>query len=164
MKIKVSDIAEGKLSVEEVSALQQYFREGGTWHELLELKPEQVEEVYAVGYDLYQKKEYDKAISAFSALIQLNPYEVKHWIAMGAALQAQSNYKEALVAYSIALSLDENHLGALFYSAQCSYALEQREEGIAFLQKIVDEAEKNQTQTPFAENARRILASEKRGQ
>jgi type III secretion system low calcium response chaperone LcrH/SycD len=154
MKIKLSEIAEGNLTQEQSEALQKYFKEGGTWQSLLELKPQEIEEIYAIGYEHYQGRDYEKAIASFSTLIQLNPYVIKYWVAIGAALQAKQEFKEALDIYKIALTLEENHAPTLFYSAQCLYALEKIAECKETLMKLLQLGEKG---SHFLDKAREIL-------
>ncbi len=156
MKIKVADIAQGKLAPEEAKALQKYFKEGGTWQSLLQLKPNEVEGMYAVGHGHYQKGEFDKALACFSGLIQLNPYEPKHWVAIGATLQAKEEYTDALYAYELVLALDKGHIAVLFYSAQCCYALEKKAECVEFLHKVVAASPYGE-EGSFGEKASEIL-------
>jgi type III secretion system low calcium response chaperone LcrH/SycD len=152
MKINISDMTEGRLTPSQVEALQKYFLNGGTWHQLLKLKPDEVEEVYAMGHRFYSEGDLDKALAAFSALIQLNPYVAKYWVAIGATLQRKEEYQDAISAYGIALTIEE-HIPALYYSAQCAYALDQREECKAFLKKITASKENSD----FLEKACEIL-------
>ena len=152
MKIKLADISEGRLSPEQTAALQKYFEKGGTWQDLLALKSDDVEEIYAIGYEHYLECDYEKALAAFSALIQLNPYEAKHWIAIGAVLQAQEMYSDALAAYELALTLDEAGTAPLFYMAQYTHALGENERCADFLKQVAD---KNDLK--FSEKARLIL-------
>lgn len=157
MKIKIADITEGKMTQEQAETLQNYFKKGGTWQELLQLKPEEVEQVYAAGYRYYTDREFDKAMASFSTLIQLSPYEAKHWIAIGAVLQAQEHFTDAIGAYEIALTMEEDNVPALFYCAQCSYALDKKEEAKEFLQKLLLASEKTGKDTELAANAKQII-------
>lgn len=157
MKIKLSDITKGKVKEEELQALQSYFKEGGTWSHLLELKPSEVEEVYRVGHEFYEEREFDKALGAFATLIQLNPYEAKYWIAIGASLQGKAEYEGAKAAYEVALAIEEENCSALFYSAQCAYLLEQREEARTLLEKLLLSSAKQETPSSHAALAEQIL-------
>lgn len=154
MKFNLSEIAEGRLTQEQTDSLQKYFTEGGTWQDLMELSPEQVEEVYAIGFKEYNDGNFEKAISAFGALVQLNPYVPKHWIAMGATMQARGSFAEALTAYEFVLILDEKDAAALFYSAQCSYALNEKQKCIEFLQRAIELQDGT-----FSEKSRQILTA-----
>lgn len=73
----------------------------------------------------------------FAALIQLNPYEPKYWMGIGAAMQLKEDYEEAIAAYQLVLILDEDYIRAYFASAQCAYALGQRDKSIEHLQKVM---------------------------
>lgn len=152
MKIKLSDIADGNLSQEQATQMQDYFKKGGTWAELLKLTPIEVEEVYAKGYNHYQEGEFEKALAAFSALIQLDPYVAKHWIAVGAALHAQKEFRQAIGMYDIAEKLDEKDMRILYYRAQSLLALDEKAEAMQVLEKIV------LAQGEFSEKALEILA------
>lgn len=161
MKIKLADIADGTLSSDQSGMLHKYFQNGGTWQELLQLKIEDVEEVYAKGYRYYKEGDFDKALAAFSSLIQLNPYVSKHWISIGAVQQAKEEYAEALFAYELALSMEETNISALFFSAQCLYALERIQETKEALKKIVSspisEKEGSKEERHYIEKAGEIL-------
>jgi type III secretion system low calcium response chaperone LcrH/SycD len=163
MKVKLFDITDGKLNKEEAEHLQNYFQKGGTWQHLLQLKDEEIEEIYASGYQHYNEKEYDKAITAFTALIQLNPYIAKNWIAIGAALQGKGEYRDALAAYELALAIDDENLATLFYCAQCSFALGEEQKSVEYLEKVISVGAKSGQMHEHVESASILLKALKKG-
>lgn len=156
MKIKIDDITEGKLTPEQTAELQHYFKEGGTWQTLLDLKNDEIEMMYVTGCQLYRNGELEKASACFTALTQLNPYNATYWVALGAASQQRKAYEDALACYELALHLDTTYSAAHFYSAQCTYALGRKSESRAFLETVIASAGE------FREKALEILILLKR--
>lgn len=70
------------------------------------------------GFAYYRKRNFDQAISDFSAVIQLDPNNAKIYIKRGMAYDySEQNYDETIDNYNSAIRLDPNN--ALYYNYRC---------------------------------------------
>jgi type III secretion system low calcium response chaperone LcrH/SycD len=122
-RIKISELLTTKGLEKHKEVLLPYFAKGGTWHELLQCDPKEMESSYAHAYKLYQKAAYKEAAAAFSYLTILNPYEYNFWMGLGLSKQSDSLYEEAIVSYIAAETMDEAQPYPHLFLAQCFYAL-----------------------------------------
>lgn len=78
----------------------------------------EMEEIYAEAYGLYQREEYRAASNGFRFLIILNPYRPRYWIGLGACLQLLQRYEKALQAYAIVTLLDSKNPAPHLYASE----------------------------------------------
>ncbi len=70
------------------------------------------------GYAYYQKRNYDQAISDFSAVIRLDPNDARIYIMRGMAYEySERNYDETIDNFNSAIRLDPNN--ARYYNYRC---------------------------------------------
>jgi len=70
------------------------------------------------GYAYYQKRNYDQAISDFSAVIRLDPNDAGIYIKRGMAYDySERNYHETIANFNSAIRLDPNN--ARYYNYRC---------------------------------------------
>lgn len=96
----------------------------------------QVEELYAVGYDLYSRKHYRQACLVFHHLTSADPLEPKYWKGLGAALQMDKQYEQALHCYGCVQLLleDQPDPYVYIYIADCYWALKRPEQSLKALE------------------------------
>lgn len=105
----------------------------------------EIDSLYSIAYQLYQRKEYLEALPFFKILAQSSPKNGKFWKALGACLQMLKEYESALNCYTTAQILNRQQEDLLLYihAADCYFALEQTENGLKTLNKAFYKAEKN---------------------
>ena len=64
------------------------------------------------GKTLLEKKEYDKAIDAFTDAIRIDPNNARAYCYRGSAYGCIGNYDDAILDYNDAIRLDPNHADA----------------------------------------------------
>jgi tetratricopeptide (TPR) repeat protein len=70
------------------------------------------------GFAYYQKRNYNRAISDFSAVIRLDPNNAPIYIARGMAYEySERNYNETIDNFNSAIRLDPNN--ARYYNYRC---------------------------------------------
>jgi tetratricopeptide (TPR) repeat protein len=74
------------------------------------------------GWEFYQKKDYDKAISDYNAAIRLDPNYSWAYNRRGVAYYAQKDYDKAITDCSAAIRLDPNYAAAYYNRALSYYA------------------------------------------
>lgn len=105
-----------------------------TFEEILCVPKEKIDEAYAVGKELFDKKYYSDACDVFFLLTQLNPYFANIWVAMGLCWHNLQEYDSALGNYAIAILLNEKNPEPYLYSIEC-YLLQKN---IAHAKETID--------------------------
>jgi tetratricopeptide (TPR) repeat protein len=92
----------------------------------------------------YDKKEYDKATTAFTEAIRLDPKFSNAYVNRGLAWDAKKEYDKAIADYTKAIELDPNHVGAYvnrglvwYYKKDYDKAVADCEKALEFDPKIV---------------------------
>lgn len=107
--------------------------------------PVEVDSLYSIAYQLYQRKEYLEALPFFKILVQAEPKNGKFWKALGSCLQMLKEYESALNCYTTAQILNGQQEDLLLYvhAADCYFALQEIEKGLKTLNKACQQAKKN---------------------
>lgn len=82
----------------------------------------QMEAMYAVAFNQFQKAAYDDAIQSFSLLCLLNPLEYKHMFGLASSFYKKGSYELASLYYVIASKLDTSDPSPFLYAAECMLA------------------------------------------
>jgi len=85
--------------------------------------------LYSLAYSLYQSGDYGQAKLIFHQLVVSKPLKQKYWLGLGACLQLEKSYTEALKAWGMASILDGEDPTPHFHAAECSFALNDAEQG-----------------------------------
>lgn len=80
---------------------------------------DELETVYALGYNLFAWGRYPEARKIFVELTRFGSAS-HYWRALGAANQQIGDYSDAIRAYSTALDIDDQDIVSLVYRAECS--------------------------------------------
>lgn len=91
-----------QVNYKEVIAL---LNKGYTLANLAGLTDEQMEALYALGYQYYQVGNYKDAKNIFTALCLYDCHEPKYFMGLGGCLQGLGEYKNAADTYSVACTI-----------------------------------------------------------
>jgi type III secretion system low calcium response chaperone LcrH/SycD len=83
----------------------------------------QMEAMYAVAFNQFQKAAYDDAIQSFSLLCLLNPLEYKYMFGFASSFYKKGSYELASLYYVIASKLDTGDPSPFLHAAECMLAI-----------------------------------------
>ena len=89
-----------------------------TLQELEGISDEEMETIYALGYNFFTYGKYDAAKDIFTGLTAYAPYTAHYWRALGAVNQQLKDYMEAIAAYDMAIANDENDVVSYVYRGE----------------------------------------------
>lgn len=93
-----------------------------TLQELEGISDEEMETIYALGYNFFTYGKYDAAKDIFTGLTAYAPYTAHYWRALGAVNQQLKEYGEAIASYDMAIANDERDVVSYVYRGE-SYIL-----------------------------------------
>ena len=103
--------------------LRGFFRGLRSMLDMPDLGEEDLETVYALGYNLFVYGRYSDAAEVFRGLLRRRGAKSHHWRALGATQQQTGQYSDAIRAYTEAINSDEQDLVSLVYRAECRLLL-----------------------------------------
>lgn len=119
-----------------------------------EVSQEKKEQMYALGYSLYEKQKYTEASYFFRVLTTLEPGNIKFWKGLAATLQMQNNIEEALNCYLAAICLPECNDPTIYvHVADCYFAQQKKEQGL-FALNSAEKLAKKYNNTPVLQHVR----------
>lgn len=92
---------------------------GYTFQGAFNVSDQQVEAMYAWGYELQKQRRYADARLLFEYLCYLNHYDGRFWIALGYCHEQEKRYQKALQAYTMAGVLDADSPIPPLRAAEC---------------------------------------------
>ncbi|GAB4271241.1 MAG: SycD/LcrH family type III secretion system chaperone VcrH [Opitutales bacterium] len=111
-------------SVDQLTELtERFLLEGLSFKDLKGISDEDMEGIYAVGFNLYNNGKYEDALKVFQFLCFFDHFNRKYWMALGGARQMLKSYKDAIDAYSVATVLKVHDPMAPLQAASCYLAL-----------------------------------------
>jgi len=122
----VQDLKETKQLVEHIAKEK---RTGKTMREILEISPLQMENLYALAYNKYQKGEYSLAADFFRYLLILDEDSYKYTLGLAASLQKNGEFEQAAHIYLLANYKNPKDPVPNFHGGLCF--LETGERGLA---------------------------------
>jgi type III secretion system low calcium response chaperone LcrH/SycD len=102
------------------------------------LRPEELETMYAVAYNQYANKKYQEAMQAFSLLLLFDPLEYKYLLGSAGCLQMTGRYEMAAVTYLHASAVDQTAPAPFLHLAECLLKLEDREGTRYSLKRVLE--------------------------
>lgn len=105
--------------------------------ELEGISDEEMETIYALGYNYFICGKYPAAKDIFTILTAYAPYTAHYWRALGAVNQQMKNYTEALAAYDMAIANDEYDVVSYVYRAESQILSGNMEDGLRDLDQVV---------------------------
>jgi type III secretion system low calcium response chaperone LcrH/SycD len=108
-----------------------------TLQELEGISDDEMETIYALGYNFFTYGKYDAAKDIFVGLTAYAPYTSHYWRALGAVNQQLKDYQEAITAYDMAVANDENDVVSYVYRGESQILSGNVEAGLRDLERVV---------------------------
>lgn len=108
-----------------------------TLQELEGISDEEMETIYALGYNFFTYGKYDAAKDIFTGLTAYAPYTAHYWRALGAVNQQLKDYLEAIAAYDMAIANDELDVVSYVYRGESQILSGNREAGLQDLDRVL---------------------------
>ncbi len=108
-----------------------------TLQELEGISDEEMETIYALGYNFFTYGKYDAAKDIFTGLTAYAPYTAHYWRALGAVNQQMKDYAEAIAAYDMAIANDENDVVSYVYRGESQILSANVDAGLQDLKKVL---------------------------
>jgi len=102
------------------------------------LSDDELETIYARGYNYFTYGKYEAARKIFGTLTASAPDTAHYWRALGAVNQQLAIYPEAIAAYDMALANDERDIISLIYRAESQILLGSLNDGLEDLKQAVE--------------------------
>ncbi len=151
---------QNELTAEQLGIMMEGIQKGLSLAEVTSMKAEDIENLYALAYNLYTSGNHKDAEVVFQSLCLYNHKEVRFWMGLAGSRQANGNLKGAIDAYAMAgtVGLLKDPLPFL-YAARCYIQLGEKENAIAAIKGLMAIAEdENPVHTQCREKAAALLA------
>jgi len=109
-----------------------------TLQELEGISDEEMETIYALGYNFFTYGKYDAAKDIFTGLTAYAPYTAHYWRALGAVNQQMKDYSEAIAAYDMAIANDETDVVSYVYRGESNILAGGTDSGLEDLQRVLE--------------------------
>lgn len=101
------------------AALESFLNEGGTFAMLKGIAAQELEQLYSMGFGLYQSGKLEEAQTVFKGLCVLNHYDSRFFLGLGACRQALQDYDLAIQSYVYGALVDIKEPRFPFHAAEC---------------------------------------------
>ena len=108
-----------------------------TLQELEGINDEEMETIYALGYNFFTYGKYDAAKDIFTGLTAYAPYTSHYWRALGAVNQQLKDYVEAIASYDMAIANDERDVVSYVYRGESQILSGNVDAGLKDLEMVV---------------------------
>ncbi|WP_446424028.1 SycD/LcrH family type III secretion system chaperone [Mailhella sp.] len=150
---------QNELTAEQLGIMMEGIQKGLSLAEVTSMKAEDIENLYALAYNLYTSGNHKDAEVVFQSLCLYNHKDVRFWMGLAGSRQANGNLKGAIDAYAMAgtVGLLKDPLPFL-YAARCYIQLGEKENAIAAIKGLMVIAEDdNPVHTQCREKAAALL-------
>ena len=106
--------------------------------EISPVSSDQEQGLYAMAFEIYQKKDYRGAAKLFTQLILTNPFSPDYWRGLASAKQMAREYIASLHAWGLTALLNEADPFSHFHAAECYFKVGETEEGLKALDAALD--------------------------
>ena len=113
-------------------------QKGHTIGDLMDLSQNDIESLYTTGYNYYEAKQFDKALTTFQLLCLMDHVDKRFYMGLGASRQMLGQYKEALEAYGYVVMLDIDDPVPLYHLAECHLALGDLKRAVAAFESVIE--------------------------
>ncbi len=118
----------------EALAVLAAMESGASVASLANVSKDELENLYALGFNLYNAANFADAEVVFQALCIYNSLDPRFWMGLAGCRQALKNYQGAIDAYSMAGTMQVfNSPEPFVYAARCFLKLGKKEEAIGSL-------------------------------
>ena len=135
---------QNELTAEQLGIMMEGLQKGLSLAEVTSMKPEDIENLYALAYNLYTSSNHKDAEIVFKSLCLYNHKDVRFWMGLAGSRQANGDLKGAIDAYAMAgtVGLLKDPLPFL-YAARCYIQLGDKENAIGALKGLVEIGDEN---------------------
>jgi hypothetical protein len=105
--------------MEHMSGLREEIKEMGGLGDNVGITDQEKQQAYALGYQFFQQKKYDKAMTVFEALNVLDPLNVDFSKAIAVTLQAQDKPSDAAIQFMITYFFHQDDLSLALHAGRC---------------------------------------------
>ena len=151
---------QNELTAEQLGIMMEGIQKGLSLAEVTSMKAEDIENLYALAYNLYTSGNHKDAEVVFQSLCLYNHKDVRFWMGLAGSRQANGNLKGAVDAYAMAgtVGLLKDPLPFL-YAARCYIQLGEKENAIGTLKGLLELGDENDTaHAQCHEKARALLS------
>ena len=148
------------LTAEQLSAIVEAVQKGLTLADATSMKREDIENLYALAYNLYTSGNYKDAEVVFQALCLYDHKDVRFWTGLAGCRQAGGDLRRAIDAYAMAGTAGLLKDPAPFlHAARCYIQLGEKENAIGALKGLIELGDENDpAHAQCHEKARALLA------
>jgi len=129
-----------------------------TLQELEGISDEEMETIYALGYNFFTYGKYDAAKDIFTGLTAYAPYTAHYWRALGAVNQQLKDYQEAIAAYDMAIANDEQDVVSYVYRGESQILARNVPAGLDDLQTVLQVGGAMPAYAPWVQRAELLLS------
>lgn len=115
------------------AAISDFMLAGGQLYQLYGITDEELEALYAKGYQEYNAQKLEQAAQNFAYLVHLKPNEKRYLFALGAVFQSMKNYKQAVYYYSMAANQDISDPMISLHLVECLVGMSMNQEALELL-------------------------------
>ncbi len=130
---------QNELSAEQLSAIVEAVQKGLTLADATSMKREDIENLYALAYNLYTSGSHKDAETVFQALCLYDHKDARFWTGLAGCRQASGDLRRAIDAYAMAgtagLLKDPS---PFLFAARCYIQLGEKENAIAALKGMLE--------------------------
>jgi tetratricopeptide (TPR) repeat protein len=127
-----------ELLMDRVKGIEKEIQENGTLAASIGVTEEEKQQAYALGYQFFQQKKYDKAMTIFEALHVMDPLNKDFAKAMAATLQMSGNLPDAAIHYLMAYFFHPEELEFALQSGRCMIEVGEVPQAYFILNAIVE--------------------------
>jgi type III secretion system low calcium response chaperone LcrH/SycD len=129
-----------------------------TLQELEGISDEEMETIYALGYNFFTYGKYDAAKDIFTGLTAYAPYTAHYWRALGAVNQQLKEYLEAVAAYDMAIANDDMDVVSYVYRGESQILSRNVPAGLEDLQAVLQIGSNMPSFAPWVQRAELLLS------
>jgi tetratricopeptide (TPR) repeat protein len=102
-----------------IDSLKEDIKKMGTLADSVGITDAEKQQAYALGYQFFQQKKYDKAMTIFDALYVLDPLNADFSKAVAVTLQAQGNLPDAAMQFLMTYFFHQEDLAMALHAGRC---------------------------------------------
>lgn len=157
LKLNLGNYSEEKVQ-ETAQLITDFLKSGLPLYRLKGMKPEDMNYIYAIGYNYYLSGKYEKASEIFCFCTMFDSLNREYWMALGGARQMNKQYEEAVQCYFMVTTLKSKEPLAYYEMGKCLLKLGMRSEAEDSLNKAIERFQKYPEMAPKMEAAMSLLS------
>lgn len=148
--MSLEDLEEFKLSEEVVTKLKnpahlkKMLEEGKRFHEIFGFSEETMNKFYTAAYNLFNRREYEKAADAFYFLTTLDSEQPHYWLGLGLSEQFNHEFESSILALGMCIRLDVSNPLPHYHLAKAYHAQHDEDNARAAIQLCLKFAEEGE--------------------